>query len=87
LELAASSYGRTTTLPSGGAESRSIELNDGSRITVDANGGMVHYNRMGNRVRMENGEVMTAKDGSRLVMSNKSLWRELTLPSDSDRQR
>jgi hypothetical protein len=35
---------------------------------------MTHYGAAGARVRMKDGDVMTAKDGTRILMNNGSLW-------------
>ncbi len=76
LELGATSYARANTIPIAGsvANQRSIELKDGGRIVLSGDGKMVHYDAAGNRQRMADGEVMIAKDGSRILMSNGSLW-------------
>ena len=76
LELAATSYARANTIAiAGGASNRrSIELKDGSRIVLSADGTMAHYDSVGNRQGMANGEVMIGKDGGRILMVNGSLW-------------
>lgn len=53
---------------------RSIELADGGRIALQVDGTMTHYDATGKRVRMEEGGVMDAKDGTRILMNNGSLW-------------
>ena len=53
---------------------RSIELKDGGWIALRAEGTMAHYDAAGNRVRMDDGDVMIAKDGSRILMNNGTLW-------------
>lgn len=53
---------------------RSIELLDGGRIALKADGTMTHYGANGARVRMKDGDVMTAKDGTQILMNNGSLW-------------
>lgn len=76
LELAASSYGRSYTVAIHGsaATQRTIELKDGGRIVSSGDGTMVRYHATGNRQAMVDGEVMIAKDGSRILMINSSLW-------------
>lgn len=53
---------------------RSIELKDGGWIALHADGAMAHYDATGKRVRMDDGDVMTAKDGTRILMNNGTLW-------------
>ena len=55
-------------------DERSIELKDGGRIALRADGTMAHYDAAGARVRMDDGDVMTAKDGTRILMNNGALW-------------
>lgn len=76
VELAASAYARASANPfeSGKTSERVIELNDGSRIAVHPDGTMQHYDAAGSRIRMADGLVMTAKDGTRLMMNNGRLW-------------
>lgn len=77
LELAATSYAQATTgaLPGTSPNRRSIELKDGGRIVLGSDGAMAHHDAAGNRQGMADGEVMIAKDGSRILMVNGSLWR------------
>ena len=56
------------------AKERVIDLADGGRITLQSDGTMTHYDATGERVRMKDGDVMTAKDGARILMNNGSLW-------------
>ena len=73
VEIAARSYAQA----SGGAYiGRSIELKDGGRILVRADGTMAHYDATGKQQRMAEGEVMIAKDGSQVLMVNGSLWNQ-----------
>jgi len=69
-------YGLASTLPEGGdrASQRFVELRDGGRITLLGDGTMVHYDATGKRVRMAEGAVMIAKDGTRILMNNGTLW-------------
>lgn len=53
---------------------RSIELKDGGWIALRADGTMAHYDAAGNRVRMADGDVMIANDGTRILMNNGTLW-------------
>jgi ferric-dicitrate binding protein FerR (iron transport regulator) len=77
LELAATYYGRTYTLPSRGDKEgrRLIDLKGGGRIEMQADGTTVHYDAAGNRVRMADGDAMTAVDGTLILMNNGTLWK------------
>ena len=55
-----------------------IELKDGGRITVQKDGTMAHVDAAGNRVRMKDGQVMEAKDGSKIMMKNNAIWKTIT---------
>lgn len=57
---------------------QTFELKDGGKVIVQKDGTMAHYDAAGNRVRMRDGFTMTAKDGSRLMMKNNAIWRQLT---------
>jgi hypothetical protein len=76
LELAATSYAQANTfaIAGGGSNQQSIDLKDGGRIMLGADGTMAHYDAAGNRLGMADGEVMIGKDGSRILMVNGSLW-------------
>jgi ferric-dicitrate binding protein FerR (iron transport regulator) len=76
LELAATSYARANTfaIAAGGSKQRSLDLKDGGRIVLSADGTMAHYDAAGNRLGMADGEVMIGKDGSQILMVNGSLW-------------
>ncbi len=79
VERAAISYGLAFTLPSRGnaADKRSIELADGGRVALQDDGTMAHFDVAGHRVDMEDGAVMTAKGGARILMKNGTLWSAL----------
>lgn len=55
-----------------------IELKDGGKVTVQKDGTMVHVDAAGNRVRMRDGQTMVAKDGSKLMMKNNAIWKQIT---------
>ena len=76
LDLAATSYARANTfaIAGGGSKQRSIDLKDGGRIVLSADGTMAHYDAAGNRQGMADGELMIGKDGNRILMVNGSLW-------------
>jgi hypothetical protein len=56
------------------ATPRVVELGDGGRITLRADGSMIHTDGAGNQVRMAEGDVMVATDGTKIMMSNGTLW-------------
>ena len=39
---------------------------------------MAHYDAAGTRVKMKDGRVMDAKDGSKLMMKNNAIWKTIT---------
>ena len=57
---------------------RTVELKDGGRVAVQKDGTMVHLDAAGNRVRMKDGQMMEAKDGSRLMMKNNAVWKQIS---------
>ena len=60
------------------AEPLTVELKDGGKIEVKADGTMAHIDAAGNRVKMKDGKVMTAKDGSKVMMKNNAIWKTIT---------
>ncbi len=57
---------------------QTIDLKDGGRVAIMKDGTMVHLDAAGKRVRMRDGGVMEAKDGSRLMMKNNAIWKQIT---------
>lgn len=57
---------------------QTIDLKDGGKIVVDTKGTMIHTDAAGNRVKMKDGRVMTAKDGSKIMMKNSAIWKTIT---------
>jgi hypothetical protein len=55
-----------------------IELKDGGKVTVQKDGTMVHMDAAGNRMVMKDGQMMDAKDGSKLMMKNNAIWKQIT---------
>jgi hypothetical protein len=47
---------------------RVVQLQEGDRVVIEVDGTMKHYDRRGNPMPMADGTVMTASDGSRLLM-------------------
>ncbi len=60
------------------APGQSIELKDGGRIVFEKGGTMIHIDAAGNRVKMKDGIVMEANDGSKLMMKNNAIWKTIT---------
>lgn len=60
------------------AEEQTIELKDGGKVTINKDGTMVHTNAAGKRVKMRDKVVMEAKDGSKFMMKNDVLWKQIT---------
>ena len=60
------------------ADPQTIELKDGGKIVIEAKGTMIHIDTAGNRVKMRDGRVMVAKDGSKLMMKNNAIWKTIT---------
>jgi hypothetical protein len=60
------------------AEPQTIELKDGGKIVVDEKGNMAHIDAAGTRVKMRDGKVMVAKDGSKVMMKNNAIWKTIT---------
>lgn len=60
------------------AEPLTIELKDGGKVFVDKDGTMAHIDAAGNRVKMKDGKVMIAKDGSKVMMKNNAIWKTIT---------
>jgi hypothetical protein len=55
-----------------------IELKDGGKVVVQKDGTMSHFDAAGNRVKMKDGQMMEAKDGSKLMMKNNAIWKQIT---------
>ncbi len=59
-------------------EEQTIELKDGGKVMIKKNGTMVHIDAAGNRVKMRDNVIMEAKDGTKFMMKNNALWKQLT---------
>lgn len=59
-------------------KAQTIELKDGSVLTVHKDGAMVHIDAAGNRVKMRDKVVMEGKDGTKYVMKNNAIWKQIT---------
>ncbi|CAN7774457.1 CopK family periplasmic copper-binding protein [Cupriavidus necator] len=60
------------------AQEQTIELKDGGKVMVLKNGTMVHIDAAGNRLKMRDGVIMEAKDGTKFMMKNNAIWKQLT---------
>lgn len=76
VEQAALNFALGSTLPwhKDAANEPWIELADGGRIKLRGDGTMVHFNTAGDGIRMTEGEVMIAKDGTPILMNKGTLW-------------
>ena len=61
------------------AEPQTIELKDGGKIVIEAKGTMMHMDAAGKRVKMRDGKVMEAKDGSKVMMKNNAIWQTMAV--------
>ena len=57
---------------------QTFDLKDGGRVVVMKDGTMAHYDAAGSRVKMKDGRVMEAKDGSKLMMKNNAIWKTIS---------
>ncbi len=57
---------------------QTIELKDGGRIVMEEGKTMIHIDAAGKRVKMRDGKVMEAKDGSKVMMKNNAIWKTIT---------
>jgi hypothetical protein len=55
-----------------------VELKDGGKVYVQKDGSMVHLDAAGSRVKMRDGQMMEAKDGSKIMMKNNAIWKKIT---------
>lgn len=71
-------FAATAFAQGGQPDPQIIDLKDGGKVIVQKDGTMSHFDAAGNRVRMKDGQTMEAKDGSKLMMKNNAIWRQLT---------
>jgi hypothetical protein len=57
---------------------QAIALKDGGTLILRKDGTMYHANAAGKRVQMRDGVVMEAKDGTRYMMKNDAVWKQIT---------
>ena len=60
------------------ANPQTIQLKDGSTILIEEKGTMAHIDAAGNRMKMRDGKIMEAEDGSTLMMKNDAIWKMIT---------
>lgn len=60
------------------AGEQTIELKNGGKVMVKKDGTMVHIDAAGNRVKMRDGGTMEAKDGTKFMMKNNAIWKQIT---------
>jgi len=55
-----------------------IALKDGGQLVIRKDGTTYHADAKGNRLRMRDGVVMEAADGTRYMMKNDAIWKTIT---------
>ena len=60
------------------ANPQTIQLKDGGKIVIEKSGTMAHMDAAGKRMKMKDGQVMTGKDGSKLMMKNNAIWKTIS---------
>jgi hypothetical protein len=58
---------------------QTIELKDGTTLTTDANGLMRHFDKNGRPILMKDGVQMEGKDGTKYLMKDDALWKQLSI--------
>ena len=58
--------------------SQTILLKDGTTLILHSDGTGYHADAKGNRMRMKDGVMMEAKDGTRYMMKNDMIWKAIT---------
>ena len=61
------------------ATEQTIALKDGSQLVIQKSGTMIHTDAAGKRVKMIDGKIMEAKDGSKIMMKNNALWQTIAV--------
>ncbi len=64
--------------PALAAEPQTIDLKDGGKIVIEKSGTMAHMDAAGKRVKMQDGLVMTGKDGGKPMMKNNAIWKTIS---------
>ena len=67
-----------TQMVAPGADEQAIALKDGGTLIIRKDGTAYHANASGRRVRMRDGVSMEAADGTRYMMKNDAIWKQIT---------
>lgn len=57
---------------------QTILLKDGGTLILHSDGTSYHADAKGRRVKMKDGVVMEAKDGTKYMMKNDAVWKTIT---------
>jgi hypothetical protein len=57
---------------------QTILLKDGGTLILRSDGTAYHADAKGNRVRMKDGVMMEAKDGTKYMMRNDAIWQTIS---------
>jgi hypothetical protein len=60
-------------------DSQAIELKDGTTLTTDTSGLMRHFDKNGRPILMKDGVQMEGKDGTKYLMKDDALWKQLSI--------
>jgi phage gp45-like len=71
-------FAATAFAQGGQPDQQVIELKDGGSVVILKDGTTAYYDVAGKRIMMKDGVTMEAKDGSKLMMKNNAIWRQLT---------
>ena len=61
------------------ATEQTVALKDGGQLVIQKSGTMTHTDAAGKRVKMLDGKIMEAKDGSKIMMKNNALWQTIAV--------
>ena len=69
----------TLAFGQGGKEAaQTFELMDGGKVVVMKDGTMAHYDAANKRVHMRDGSKMDGMDGSKMMMKNNAIWKQIS---------
>lgn len=54
---------------------KQVDLKDGTKLNIFADGKMAHEDQKGRPMKMKEGQVMETKDGKKVMMKGNELWR------------
>lgn len=78
VALAILAFSTFASAQAGKEPGQTIELKDGGKVVVMKDGTLAHMDATGKRIAMKDGRIMEAKDGSRLMMKNNAIWKQLS---------